>query len=821
MHHAAPRPCPSALLVLLGAAVMGAGSGGLRTAQAAPTASTAPADPERRLPLGMEADSVSGRPDGVTEARGTVRAGQGTIRLDTPVLRYDAMSGLVTVEGGGVRWARGRDLLEAQSGQWQSNQAVGEFNQPRFFFGTALAGGRGSRLAILEGNRVEILDARMTSCLVDDQGAPLREPGTPRVRQPAPAQQNPLGTTPEEVGARLRMTSALPAPPGTRQDSAWELRSPRITLDFDRQEGVAEQAQLRFLDVPVMMLPRFSFPLGEARRSGWLPPSARADTRSGVEVSAPYYFNIAPNQDATVTPALAVRRGPSAEFEYRYLWTEHSGQIQAHAVPHDSQLGRSRGAINWRHQWTGSDWNVRTHGIRVSDDRYWKDFSYTQTYRRQADSSMDSLGVVAQPADGIQGSLQPRLPSQTLQAERVWSWGPVFGTAYSRVLHWQPLQGTNPDEAFISPYQRSPQVGSTLTTRLPLGIDLAVESEVNRFTRPEVTLNLAPQLHDGLRWHALGSISRPWVGAAGWLIPRLSLNSASYRLDEAPTVTRTSFSRTIPTLSVDSGLNFERRWQWGPRELVQTLEPRVVYVNTPMRDQRDLPNFDAAAKEFNTTSIFSENAFSGVDRVSDAHQVTLGMTSRSLDARTGAEMLRGSIAQRLQFRDQTTTPAGTVANQRVSDVLLAATVGLSPIWGADSTMQYSPDLQRVTRSVLALRYTPGPGQTVIAAYRYARDLAETVEVRVNWPLWRATENRSAGRSEACTMLVTGATRLNYNTRESRMADSLLGVEVDSGCWVARLGVQRQSTGVTEEVTRLLLQLELTGLTRPRISPLRF
>jgi LPS-assembly protein len=305
----------------------------------------------------------------------------------------------------------------------------------------------------------------------------------------------------------------------------------------------------------------------------------------------------------------------------------------------------------------------------------------------------------------------------------------------------------------------------------------------------------------------------------------MTLNAATYRLDTAALGSGTpassspdNLSRTIPTLSVDGGLNFDRPWTFSNRSLVQTLEPRFVYVNTPMRDQRSLPNFDAAAKEFNSTSIFSENAFSGIDRVSDAHQVTMGMTTRSLDSRSGAELLRGSIAQRVQFRDQTTTPAGTVSNQRLSDVLLAATVGLSPFWGLDSTVQYSPEISRTTRSVLTMRYQPRLDTTVMVSYRFARELAETVELRANWPLWRRMTG--AGGND-CSLLVTGASRLNYNTRDSRLADSLAGLEMDAGCWIMRMGVQRQSTGVAEVTTRLIFQLELSGLTRSRANPLRF
>lgn len=777
-----------------------------------------------RGPTVLEARSLQGVPDGVTEAQGGVRMGQGELRMEAPALRYDAARSLVFIEGGGVRWARERDRLQGESGQFDLDRSVGEFRQPFFFFGASLAGGSGSVLRVLDAQRMEIRDARLTSCLADDEGRPLREAGARAGVTRAPSALPALSKDPEQALAQLASAPALAAPPRADSTPGWELRSPRILIDFEREEGVAENAQLRFLGLPFMVLPRLSFPIGDARRSGWLPPTARADTRSGFEVSAPYYLNLAPHMDATVTPIVATRRGPAVELEFRQMGTAQAGLLQLHHLPQDQVLGRSRSAFYWQQQWSAAGVQLKTEGLRVSDDDYWKDFSHTQTFQRRTFSVPDvSDGL---NAERTQANLQPRLLAQSAGAERPWQWGPAAGLAYARVQHWQVLQGTDPNGAFVAPYQRSPQVGVNAQAIGWGGLDVSVETEVNRFTRPDMALDLAPQLRNGQRWHALASVSRPWIGAGGWVIPKFTLNSASYHLDAASaaqvpaTPNGDALSRTIPTLSVDGGLNFEQRWRLWDRSLVQTLEPRVVYVNTPMRDQRNLPNFDAAPKEFNSTSIFSENAFSGIDRVSDAHQVTMGVTTRSLDAATGGELVRGSIAQRVQFRDQTTTPAGSVANQRLSDVLLAATVGLSPFWGLDSTVQYSPDLGRTTRSVLTVRYQPALNTTVTASYRYARDLAETVELRANWPLYRRLTTSSSGAQD-CSLQVTGASRLNYNTREGSLADSLVGLEADAGCWIMRLGVQRQSTGVTEVVTRLIFQLELSGLTRSRTNPLRF
>ena len=175
---------------------------------------------------------------------------------------------------------------------------------------------------------------------------------------------------------------------------------------------------------------------------------------------------------------------------------------------------------------------------------------------------------------------------------------------------------------------------------------------------------------------------------------------------------RRESSRVIPTLSVDSAWTFERDSHWFGRAVRQTLEPRLLYVNTPFVQQSDLPNFDAAAKDFNFESIFSDNLFSGVDRVSDGHQITAGVTTRFLDADSGAESLRLGIVQRYLFRDQHVTPDLEPSRQRFSDVLLLGSTSLVPHWNLDASVQYRPDGSRTQRSIVGVRYSPGPFRTV-------------------------------------------------------------------------------------------------------------
>jgi LPS-assembly protein len=337
-------------------------------------------------------------------------------------------------------------------------------------------------------------------------------------------------------------------------------------------------------------------------------------------------------------------------------------------------------------------------------------------------------------------------------------------------------------------------------------------------SRPPPAPPSPPPPPDGERVHLLAQASHTWRDAGAWLTPRAALNFARYHTDQPMSDGRTSASRAIPTLSVDGGLQFERAAQWGSRQLTQTLEPRVLYVNTPYRAQETLPLFDTAAKDFNTISVFSDNAFAGVDRVSDAHQVTAGVTTRMIDIATGREALRLGLAQRYLLRDQRITPDGVRLEQRFSDVLLDGSAHLSSKWTFDAAVQYSPELDRVTRSVLAARFQPGPFRTLSAAYRLTRGASEQLDVGWQWPLY--TRDRSAVQSGSdCRGTLYGVGRVNYSIKDSRITDSLAGFEYDAGCWIGRIVAERISTGRAEATTRLLLQLELVGLSRLGSNPL--
>lgn len=704
----------------------------------------------RKLPIFLSADKVSGRPDLNAVAEGHVEFRRGGMVIGADRLSYDQPEDLA-VANGSVRISRDGNVYTGPELQLHVQRFEGFFLQPTYRFGRIGAGGTAARADFIDDQHAVAVNATYTSCPADGSGGP-----------------------------------------------AWILTTDRVSFDFANNEGVAEGGVVRFYGVPILAAPRLSFPLTDARKSGWLPPTFGLDTKSGLQVSIPYFWNIAPNRDATFTPEISTRRGPSLGSEFRYLEPSYGGEARLNLLPYDRVTGTTRYALAGTHDSDfGNELLLKMRLLRVSDNDYWKDF----------------------PGDVT--SLTPRLLASDFNLTRSagdWS-------NYLRVQRWQVLQTADPTTRIEAPYERTPQIGTRYAGRVGAGFEIGFEGEFNRFTNP-TDASLSTRV-TGSRIHALGSISRPFVTPGWTLIPKVSFNAASYSLDPGTGAASNNPSRVIPTLSLDSGWVFERETSFFGHGVRQTLEPRLLYVDTPFKDQSGLPNFDASAKDFNFDSIFTENAFSGVDRVSDAHQVTAGVTTRVVDPDSGAELLRLGAAQRYLLRNQfvTTNPDGTPLTQRLSDLLLLGSTTLIPAWSLEGSVQYSPDSNRVTRSVVSARYSPGPFRTVSATYRLTRGLSEQVELAWQWPIYGRTPveaqgARSGGGGGDCSGSWYGVGRINYSTLERRLTDAIVGVEYDAGCWIGRIVASRQSTGLSEATTRLLLQLELVGLSKLGTNPLQ-
>jgi LPS-assembly protein len=594
---------------------------------------------------------------------------------------------------------------------------------------------------------------------------------------------------PQRLHADAANYSSCTREPG--QTPGWELSMDELDIDVANNEGRAKGAVLRFLGVPILAAPVLSFPASDAPKSGWLPPSFGIDTRAGVEITEPYYWRIASDQDLTLTPVLSSRRGAALRSEYRYLQPSDAGRLEFHLLPWDRIARARRYSVQADHEGSvGEGLRYELHWQDASDDAYWKDFSR------------------------LLPSLTPRLLPQQAGLGQRWTVGQGEVQAYARMQGWRVLQDTA--TPISVPYGRVPQVGVRWLGRVAGGLEFGLETEVNRFSLHDRVAS--DTRSDGDRAHLLTTVARPADLGWAWFTPQLALNSAAYRTDTAMSDGRSRAERTIPTLSVDTGLRFDRPVSWFGADALQTLEPRLHYVQTPWIDQSALPLFDTAASDFNELSIYADNAFTGVDRVSDAQQITLGATSRVISAGSGRERVRFGAAQRFQFRDQHLTADSLPGTSRASDLLLFASGSLPRGWHMDTTLQYNPELGRTMRSIVSARYQPGPFQTISGTYRYARELSEQFELGFQWPVLRGKGAAAADGSCSGSLYAVG--RVNYSVKDDRITDTVFGVEYDAGCWITRVVYERISTGQSEATRRLMLQLELVGLSRLGTNPLQ-
>ena len=705
------------------------------------------------LPTFVYGARIFGRPDleTVVEGNAELRRGDRVIKADR--LEYDQPGDLAKASGQ-VRINRAGNVFEGPLLELKLDAFEGFFKQPRYYFLKNDAHGEADRVDFIDDKRAIIHNASFTTC------------------------------------RRLPGPSWMPD---------WILRATTISMDNEDDVGTAEGALLSFKGVPLLPIPYLSFPLSERRKSGFMPPTPGLDNVNGVEVAVPYYWNIAPNRDATFTPTVMSKRGVNLGSEFRYLEADYSGQVRLDWMPVDQLRDSHRWGLAYAHQGTLKNRlsNRLTDGgmalslnlNRVSDDNYWRDFTRTGA------------------------SLTQRLLSNT--AALSWTNGDFASSV--RALKWQTLQDVA--SPITPPYDRLPQLATRYARSNVSGFDYSVDADYTRFQSDR---SLTAQ-SNAQRTFSLMQVSRPWIAPAGFITPKLQLHAANYQFDE-PYKGANSASRVVPTFSLDSGLVFEREASYFGRGFRQTLEPRALYVNTPYRDQSRLPNYDSGANDFNFATIWAENAFVGNDRISDSNLLTLGLTTRLLNPATGAEAARFGIAQRLRFKDQNVTlPGGTPVADRISDVLLGASVNWDPKWGFDATVQFNPTTEQSVRSTIGVRYNPGNYRTVTAAYRYQRDASEQLDVGWQWPvsdLWGDRgQDLGAGRGQGEGRWYSVG-RLNYSLNERKLVDAVIGFEYDAGCWLSRVVLERLQTSTTSVNQRIMFQLEFVGFTRLGVSPLK-
>lgn len=545
----------------------------------------------------------------------------------------------------------------------------------------------------------------------------------------------------------------------------WVLRASNIDIRQRAGFGVGRGVRLDFKGVPILYAPIISFPVGNERKSGFLFPTFGTSSRSGTSLAVPWYWNIAPNYDATFTPTYFSKRGAKLDSELRYLSSFGRGLLDAQYLPDDDEFGAERSLMHFVDR---SDFTERLRldldAANASDSNWFEDFG---------------LGP-----EGTSVSFLNRSASLTYLSE---NWLGIL-----RAQNFQTI-----DDVGIAPEDRPhtllPQLALRARSpqslsRLTLGFDM----EAAGFAH-----NYDDRVDTGWRLDAAPELRLPMRAAGMYLEPSASWRYTSYKLDDAAPGRDRTPTRAAPVISVDGGLIFERP-SGSRQQRVQTLEPRFMYLYVPFRDQSALPVFDTGAADLNLVQLFRTNRYVGADRLSDANQVSFGLTSRLLDGENGNQFISATIGQAYYFDEpRVALPGEVLEDPEFSDIITELDLTAYQDWNISMGVQWDPGETRSEKGDVQIQYRPRHDQVMNVGYRFRRSGIEQVDGSVAWPLgndWSAYG------------------RLVYSLEDESTLDQFAGLEYRSCCWRIRLVARRYvSDRSGDRDTSFLLQLELKGL----------
>lgn len=680
------------------------------------------------------ADHLEGQKDGQMEATGnvTLRQPDRSMRMDR--MLYDQKTREVEAFGA-VQLEQANSTLRAPYLKLNLDTNVGRVEKPQYYLADNGGRGHADALQIQDRQHYNLENATYTTCAAN---------------QPD-----------------------------------WEMHAGRLEVNQELQIGEAHNTWIHFMDVPILYSPWMDFPLGHNRKSGFLAPIFGGTTKGGTEVTLPFYWNIAPNYDATLSPRIISKRGVQFNDEFRYLTPTMRGEAHLDILPNDAITNRTRLRFALKHQenlFAGATGFVNFN--RVTDDAYFRDLADTVNTTSQV-NLLQEIGL---------------------------TYGSTWWNGTARFQRYQTLQ--DPLAPIAVPYARLPQV-SLNAYRGIAGGNAGLMSEFTSFSHP-TSLNAS-------RLVLNPSFTYPLLQTAGmYLTPKFALHSTHYTMGANNATNQPSASRTLPILSIDGGMNFEREMQLLGGSYIHTLEPRAFYVFIPYQNQSLLPNFDTAQADFSFAQMFTENRFFGNDRIGDANQMTLAMTSRLLSQETGTERFRATMGQRFSFSPPQVNLVAPTSNTGRSDVLLAIAGQLDRVWSMDGELQVDPNQSKTQRYSLSARYRPEPGKVLNMGYRFTRDTVvgtlvpggttiytpigglRQVDISGQWPLsghWHAVG------------------RWNYSFQDARLLDSIAGLEYNESCWTFRLVAQRFTPATQQSNTGFFVQLELNDFVKVGSDPL--
>ena len=683
---------------------------------------------DRELVKFLHAQRIEGETEKELTATGDVELRQRGVAIRADRVDYDAQT-QVSVATGNVVMDRDGDIAKGPKLTYKLDDDTGEMQAPLFEIAKKAdrkSAARGSAdRAVLEGESISrLFRAEYTTCPV------------PR--------------------------------------SDWFLRVSELELDSAKNMGTAYNSTVYFQGLPILYSPYMSFPLNNARTTGFLAPTIGTSGKSGFEFSLPWYWNIAPNRDMTITPKLLSKRGILVGGEYRYMepsWG--TGIVEAEFLPNDKIAEANRYFMSLKHaQPLFWGWNGALNLQKVSDDNYFRDLSTRLAVTSQTNLPRDALAAYS---------------------DDTWSLS-------VRAIAYQTLQ--DPLAPVTVPYKQLPQFLASGLKQDVHGFDLGLQAELTNYRHPTLV--------NGQRFTTYPSVSWPFRNAWGYVIPKAGYHFTRYNVSGGNTQGLEDASRSLPIMGLDAGVYFDRPWDFRGSSYFQTLEPRIYYLSAPYRDQSRLPNFSTADADFSFQTLFSENRFVGGDRIGDANQVTTAITSRLVESSTGIERLKVAVGQIYYFEPQRVTLDKPATNDHASDILALVAGQVTPAFTMELGVQYNPNRGRDERIIANLRYSPAPGSIVNAAYRFTRNEVNPllqirqIDVSAQWPIWRGWN-------------LVG--RINWSLRDRKVLEGLAGFEYNAGCWEVRAVAHRFTTATQQTSTSFQIQLELTGLSRIGINPL--
>ncbi len=684
-------------------------------------------------PVYIEADFIQGHNELEVEGIGDAKLQSGDQVITANRMKYYQDTDDIEIEGD-VRVEEQGDVLEGSQLKMNLESKIGQMDQPSYSLEDGSSRG-GAKTVLMEGEgRYRFHQAHYTTC------------------------------------------------PEGYDD--WVIQTEELEINDNEKVGTGRHAKLKFMGIPIGYTPWLNFSYSGERKTGFLAPIYSSNSKTGFDVSIPFYLNIAPNLDATFKARGMTKRGIMANTEVRYLTRDFKGKAVFDILPDDIEAGptekNTRYRVSFDHDqkldFLSSGLNAFLSYNKVSDDDYFRDLGKGLGATSRTNLLQQGL-VTYNRSLGQDGTL-----SISANVER-----------YQTIQ--QPLNPIDP------PYRRLPEFVLDATQLNVLGTDLSFSGSWTDFSHPLKV--------DGKRYTLHPSVSVPLRNTYGYIKPKISVHHTGYDLgfDPLNPLVDRNPHRTLPLVSVDSGTTIDREITLGGEQFTQTIEPRFFYTYVPFKKQNQLPTFDSSDMDFSFARLFTENRFSGSDRINDANRITMALTSRLIESDTGKERFRVAVGQQINLEKRQVEVFSPKELVRDPDLLLAFSGYITPDISADTTFQFNEKKLQTEVVRSSIGYRPEPGKALNLGYRFTRGQLEQGTVSSIWPLpllkgWH------------------GVGRLNYSFRSKEIIEGLAGLEYNACCWTARFVMQHLVTSATTSNTQFYVQLELNGLLQIGSNPLK-